>query len=88
MGGFLYVAIGVAYNYKFKGQTGVEMVPNIEFWRSLPGLLKVRPARLSTRRAGAPVLNRTSRAECARTHRGGGISGWLRLHRPEDPGPL
>jgi len=40
VGGFLYVAIGMAYNYKFKGQTGVEMVPNIEFWRGLPSMLK------------------------------------------------
>jgi len=41
VGGFLYIAIGMAYNYKFKGQTGVEMIPNIEFWRGLPSLLKV-----------------------------------------------
>jgi len=45
VGGFLYVAIGMAYNYKFKGQTGVEMVPNIEFWRGLPSLLKVHGRR-------------------------------------------
>jgi len=40
IGGFLYVAIGVAYNYKFKGQTGVEMIPNLQFWKALPGLIK------------------------------------------------
>jgi hypothetical protein len=36
------VAVGMAYMYKVKGATGVEMVPNIDFWRDLPALLKVR----------------------------------------------
>ena len=41
VGGFLYIAIGMVCMYKLKGQTGVEAVPNIQFWRDLPGLLKV-----------------------------------------------
>lgn len=34
------MAIGYAYMYRFKEARGVEAVPNIAFWRELPGLLK------------------------------------------------
>ena len=37
---FLYLAIGMTYNYKKLGKTGFEMVPNSEFWRDFPGLVK------------------------------------------------
>jgi hypothetical protein len=40
VGGFLYIAVGAAYNYKMKGQTGMEIIPNIEFWRDVPSLIK------------------------------------------------
>jgi len=40
VGGFLYVAVGMAYNYKAKEARGVEMIPNLEFWKDLPQLLK------------------------------------------------
>eukprot|EP01059_Diplonema_ambulator_P030708 TRINITY_DN535_c0_g2_i2.p1 TRINITY_DN535_c0_g2~~TRINITY_DN535_c0_g2_i2.p1 ORF type:complete len:272 (+),score=71.38 TRINITY_DN535_c0_g2_i2:1847-2662(+) len=40
VGGFLYLAAGMAYNYKFKELRGVEMVPHLEFWKSVPGLVK------------------------------------------------
>lgn len=40
VGGFLYVVIGMAYNFQFKQLRGVEMVPNVDFWRGLPGLIK------------------------------------------------
>jgi len=39
-GGFLYVVIGMAYNFKFRELRGVEMVPNVDFWRGLPSLIK------------------------------------------------
>jgi len=38
--GFLYVVIGMAYNYKFRELRGAEMVPNVDFWRGLPSLIK------------------------------------------------
>jgi len=37
---FLYLVIGSAYNYRAKEARGVEMVPNIDFWRGLPSLIK------------------------------------------------
>eukprot|EP00004_Rigifila_ramosa_P007937 TRINITY_DN19122_c0_g1_i1.p2 TRINITY_DN19122_c0_g1~~TRINITY_DN19122_c0_g1_i1.p2 ORF type:complete len:229 (+),score=46.03 TRINITY_DN19122_c0_g1_i1:3-689(+) len=39
VGTFLYCAGGVVYNQR-QGVTGIEMVPNIQFWRELPGLVK------------------------------------------------
>ena len=36
----LYFAGGFAYNYKYKELTGAEAVPQIEYWRELPGLVK------------------------------------------------
>jgi len=35
----LYLGIGCAYNFKAKGARGVEMIPNIDFWRGLPSLI-------------------------------------------------
>eukprot|EP00659_Diplonema_papillatum_P015766 gene15766-24081_t len=40
VGGFLYFAIGMAYNYRFKELRGTEMVPNVEQWKELPVLVK------------------------------------------------
>jgi len=36
----LYIAAGYYYNYKYKELRGVEAVPQIEYWRELPGLVK------------------------------------------------
>ena len=36
----LYLGIGIGYNYKKMGLRGVEAVPNISFWRQVPGLVK------------------------------------------------
>jgi len=36
----LYVAVGCVYKAKKLGASGIEMCPNIEFWRDLPSLLK------------------------------------------------
>jgi hypothetical protein len=35
----VYLLAGVSYN-KFKGESGVELVPNISFWREFPGLVQ------------------------------------------------
>mmetsp|Transcript_33750 Transcript_33750/g.94987 ORF Transcript_33750/g.94987 Transcript_33750/m.94987 type:complete len:256 (+) Transcript_33750:165-932(+) len=35
----IYICGGVGYNY-YKGNRGVELVPNLEFWKDLPYLLK------------------------------------------------
>merc|ERR1711871_852623 len=37
----LYLGGGMIYNYKVKEKRGIEMVPNLEFWRALPGYTKV-----------------------------------------------
>jgi len=36
----VYVAAGITYNVVRKKATGKEIIPNIEFWSSLPGLVK------------------------------------------------
>jgi len=36
----LYFGIGMVYKYKKLGVTGIETIPNIEFWRDYPGLIK------------------------------------------------
>jgi hypothetical protein len=36
----VYFAGGYAYMYKKHGARGVEAIPNLEFWRNLPGLVK------------------------------------------------
>jgi len=39
-GFFVYLAAGIAINYKKNGKTGVDSIPNRAFWGSLPGLIK------------------------------------------------
>merc|ERR1711871_623756 len=40
VGGALYITGGVYYNFKKKGvPLGIEAIPNINFWRELPGLV-------------------------------------------------
>jgi len=39
IGFILYLAVGYLYNMKFKDRSGMEAVPNIDFWRSFPGLV-------------------------------------------------
>jgi len=36
----VYLAVGIFYNYKFRGKSGIEMVPNWAFWSDLPSLCK------------------------------------------------
>jgi cation-dependent mannose-6-phosphate receptor len=36
----VYVVAGCVYKSQKLGATGVEMCPNVEFWRDLPGLVK------------------------------------------------
>jgi len=40
VGGFLYIVIGMAVKYKRYDSRGVDMIPNIDFWRDLPSLIK------------------------------------------------
>jgi len=40
VGSFLYLALGFAYNFKVKGLQGMEALPNIEFWKDFPTLVK------------------------------------------------
>jgi len=40
VGGFVYLAGGVLYNTKQLGRTGLEAIPNIEFWREFPTYVK------------------------------------------------
>jgi len=37
---FLYLAVGVVYQWKKNHATGLELMPNHEFWREAPGLFK------------------------------------------------
>ena len=36
-----YIAIGMAIGYRVKGARGIEMVPQLAFWKDLPFLIKV-----------------------------------------------
>lgn len=36
----LYCSCGMGYKYKMIGVTGIEAIPNVDFWRSYPGLVK------------------------------------------------
>eukprot|EP00053_Salpingoeca_punica_P009337 m.83567 g.83567 ORF g.83567 m.83567 type:complete len:231 (-) comp14982_c0_seq2:276-968(-) len=36
----VYFLLGAVYNHYRNNRSGVEMVPNLEFWQSLPGLIK------------------------------------------------
>jgi len=40
VGAVVYLAAGVFYRTKFQGAEGINRVPNIELWISLPGLVK------------------------------------------------
>eukprot|EP00004_Rigifila_ramosa_P018408 TRINITY_DN4579_c0_g1_i1.p1 TRINITY_DN4579_c0_g1~~TRINITY_DN4579_c0_g1_i1.p1 ORF type:complete len:262 (-),score=67.00 TRINITY_DN4579_c0_g1_i1:141-881(-) len=40
VGGFVYLAGGYLYKNKKEGAQGTEAIPNIDFWRELPGLVK------------------------------------------------
>jgi hypothetical protein len=40
----VYLIGGLLYNKFAKGASGVEMVPNVDFWKTLPGLAKVNLA--------------------------------------------
>jgi len=37
---FIYLVVGSIFNWKTKGASGIQMIPNYEFWMELPGLLK------------------------------------------------
>src|SRR5262245_18236765 len=37
----LYVVVGMALKYKLKEERGMNMILNLEFWMSFPGLVKV-----------------------------------------------
>jgi len=36
----LYLIIGAAVQFKVKGARGLELIPNLEFWKDLPFLMK------------------------------------------------
>eukprot|EP01065_Artemidia_motanka_P036300 TRINITY_DN44206_c0_g1_i1.p1 TRINITY_DN44206_c0_g1~~TRINITY_DN44206_c0_g1_i1.p1 ORF type:complete len:305 (+),score=96.76 TRINITY_DN44206_c0_g1_i1:61-915(+) len=36
---FVYVAAGVAYNYKVRELRGAQVIPNVDFWKDLPALV-------------------------------------------------
>ncbi len=38
----VYVVGGVLFLHFSKGASGVEMIPNVSFWKEVPGLVKVR----------------------------------------------
>jgi hypothetical protein len=40
VGGFVYLVGGMVFKSQRLGAAGAEMVPNIEMWRGLPGLIK------------------------------------------------
>jgi len=40
VGGALYAGGGFYYNTRTKGATGMEAIPNLEFWQMIPGLVK------------------------------------------------
>ena len=37
----LYLVAGVVFNVAYKKQSGRDLIPNVQFWASLPGLIKV-----------------------------------------------
>ena len=47
-GVFVYIAVGVLYNYNKNKATGTEMLPNYAFWVAIPGLVKVTQKNAST----------------------------------------
>jgi len=36
----LYLALGVAYNMHYAGESGLQAIPNFEFWKTIPSLVK------------------------------------------------
>lgn len=36
-----YFIVGSIVNYKYKGARGSEVIPNVEFWKDVPFLIKV-----------------------------------------------
>eukprot|EP01064_Diplonema_japonicum_P025384 TRINITY_DN3678_c0_g2_i1.p1 TRINITY_DN3678_c0_g2~~TRINITY_DN3678_c0_g2_i1.p1 ORF type:complete len:189 (+),score=37.86 TRINITY_DN3678_c0_g2_i1:54-620(+) len=36
----VYMAAGMAYMFKVKGESGVNIIPHVEFWKDLPNLMK------------------------------------------------
>jgi hypothetical protein len=41
LGGFLYLTVGSLYKSQVLNYAGVEALPHIEFWRSVPSLVAV-----------------------------------------------
>ena len=41
VGGLLYLLLGVAFRWIVVGATGPELIPNRQFWTSLPALVRV-----------------------------------------------
>lgn len=39
---FMYFFGGALLLYFIRGARGIEVIPNVEFWMNLPGLVKVR----------------------------------------------
>jgi len=37
---FVYCAAGAAYQFKMKDSRGLDLIPNLEFWKDLPFLIK------------------------------------------------
>jgi len=37
--GFIYIVAGAAYNYKMYGARGLDLLPNLDFWRDFPSLV-------------------------------------------------
>ncbi|KAF9937343.1 hypothetical protein BGZ75_000339 [Mortierella antarctica] len=37
--GFIYIVAGAAYNYKTYGARGLDLLPNLDFWRDFPSLV-------------------------------------------------
>lgn len=36
---FSYCTLGIVYNHFVRGTRGTELIPNVDFWRQLPGLV-------------------------------------------------
>ena len=36
----LYLGAGITYNVKVRGRQGLDMIPQLEYWKELPGLVK------------------------------------------------
>lgn len=51
----VYCIGGAVFNTTTKGTTGVESIPNVELWRSLPGNVKAGIAFTKSKIAGTPV---------------------------------